>query len=62
MAASCTTDGCLRLPQVKAPLKGFCCALCAVRSAEWHTKQCTMIEAVANAELGGEENIVLGYN
>jgi hypothetical protein len=36
--------------------------MCAVRSGDWHTRQCEMIEAAALAEIGGDENVVLGYN
>lgn len=62
MADSCKTGSCTRLPQINGPIKGHCCALCAVRNGAGHTNNCNMIEATVNAEIGEHDNIVLGYN
>lgn len=58
----CRTQQCTRLPQIKGPIKGGCCALCLVRNGAAHTNNCDMIEESGNAELGEHSNIVLGYN
>lgn len=58
----CATGSCTRLPQIKGPIKGGCCALCLVKNGAGHTDNCNMIEAEGNAEIGAEDHIVLGYN
>lgn len=58
----CSTGSCTRLPQIKGPIRGGCCALCLVKNGAGHTDNCNMIEAESNAEIGADDHIVLGYN
>lgn len=60
--SDCVTAECRRLPQIKGPIRGGCCALCLVKNGKGHTDNCNMIEAAAHAEVGDQDNIILGYN
>lgn len=58
----CGTPECNRLGSGKSPVNMRCCPLCGEGAPERHVKMCDIIEAVGNAELGEQDNIVLGYN